>query len=420
MSANTLLTIGQITRDAAMVLGNTLDLVKRVNRAYDSDFGIKSALVGKTINLRRPIKPLVRTGEVVDIQPILETYSPLTFSPPIGCDYALTTTELTFSIEDYLKTVTEPSMQVIASEIERQGIVAAMANFSNSVGTPGTALTGGPTGTARAAIGQALALLNANLAPPGPERKTLLIDPYFSSLLVDTNASLFNPSAAISAQYTSGMFQGAALGFGAIFMNQLTPRTTAPVFGGTPLTNYGTPFAAVDTWAQTATLVTDGWTATTTVLPAGTIFTIANVNSVNPTTKVSTGVAKQFTVTANTVTDGSGNSTITYSPAIVTTGPYQNVSAAPANNAAISIVGATTVASQVALAFDRDALVLANKDLVPFSSGMSKVITDDQTGIGVRVSQLPDIKTNQEILRFDVNVAWAVLYPELGVKIFTS
>lgn len=417
MAANTLLTISMITRDAAMVLGNSLDLVKRVNRDHDSDFGVKSAQIGQSINIRRPIRPSIRTGSVVDIQAIVETYSPLTFGNPLGCDYALTSQELTFSVEDYLKKVVEPSVTRIAAEIEAAGH-ALVYKFPNAVGTPGVALTGGPTGTARAAVGRALALLNKQLAPPISGRKTLLNDPDFNGVLVDNNASLFNPQADIAKNYTGG-YQGNFSDF-TVFMNQLVASQTASTYGGTPLTNYAAGFPANDVWSETGSLVTDGWTATTTTLAPGTVFTIAGVNEVNAQTKAPLSSLKQFTVTAASTTDGSGNSTLTYSPTIVTTGGFQNVSAAPANNAAITVLGATGSTSQLAVAFDRDALMMAAKELIPYSVGMGSTVTDDQTGIPIRVQQMPDVRTNQEILRFDVMVAWATLYNQLGVKIYTT
>jgi hypothetical protein len=61
---------------------------------------------------------------------------------------------------------------------------------------------------------------------------------------------------------------------------------------------------------------------------AGDVFTLPLVFSVNPVTKQSTGSLMQFVVTANASSDGSGNLTAIISPAIITAGPFQNVTAA--------------------------------------------------------------------------------------------
>jgi len=412
MSANSLATISMISRDAAMVLGNTLDLAKRVNRSFDSDFGVKGAQIGQTINVRRPIRPTVRTGSVVDIQAVVETYSPLTFTDPYGADYALTSQELTFSVEDYFDKVAKPSVVAIASKIEAAG-QALVDKFYGTIGTPGVALTGT---TGRTAITKALALLNKNDAPREEGRKTLLNDPDFNGVLADGNASLFNPQAEIAKIYTDG-YQGRFSSFD-VFMNQLVKAHTNGVYGGTPLVNGAVP--ANSTWGTSTSIVTDGWTATTTTLSVGDVLTIAGVYMVNPQTKETLGTLQQFVVAEKTVTDGSGNSTIKVSPALVSSGGFQNVSAMPADNAAITVLGASGAVTQYALAFDKDAILLAAKELMPYSVGVGKTTTDDQTGIPIRVQQMPDIRTNQEILRFDVMVAWATLYEQLGVKIATT
>lgn len=414
MTANSLLTISMISRDAAMVLGNTLDLAKRVNRDYDSDFGVKNAQIGQSLSIRRPIRPSVRVGSVVDIQPIVETYSPLVFTAPIGTDYALTSQELTFSVEDYLDKVVEPSMARISSEIEAQG-QSLITQFYNTVGTPGVALTGGSSGTALPAITKALALLNKNLAPNEGGRKTLLNDPDFNGVLATSNLTYFNPGPEISKMYTSG-YQGDFSSF-RVFMNQLVQSHTNGTYGGTPVVASTVP--ANSTWGTSSTLSTSGWTSGATTLNAGDVFTVAGVYMVNAQTKQTIATLQQFVVTA-TVSDTAGAIVMSVSPAIVTTGGFQNVSAAPASGAAITVLGASGAVTQNALAFDRDAIMLATKELMPASVGIGKTTTDDQTKIPVRVQQAYDIRTNQEILRFDVMTAWNTLYSQLGVRICTN
>lgn len=432
MTANTLLAISYISRDAAIVLGNTLDLAKRVNRDFDSDFGVKSAQIGQNINVRRPIRPTANVGSIISAQAITETYSPLTFTDPYNTSYVLTSSELTFSVEDYYDKVVEPSVQQLASFIEAQG-QALLPQFYGLIGTPGTALTGGSSGTALPAINKALALLNKNDAPNQAGRKTLLNDPDFNAVLASSNLSYFNPGPEISKIYTSG-YQGDYSAM-RVFMNQLVQSHTNGLYGGTPTIATTVPSNAV--WGTSSTISTTGWTATTTSLNYGDVFTISGVYMVNPQTKQPLGTLQQFTVingypgllndgtyivppVNSMVTDGSGNSTITVSPAIVTTGGFQNVSQAPQAGATITVAGGSQVTTQNALAFDRDAIMLAAKELMPLSVGIGKTTTDDQTRIPIRVQQASDIKTNQEYMRFDVMVAWNVLYSQLGVRVATT
>jgi hypothetical protein len=87
--------------------------------------------------------------------------------------------------------------------------------------------------------------------------------------------------------------------------------------GGTPLVNGA---------SQSGTsLVTDGWTASAAVrMKAGDCFTVA-------------GLDVLFRATADISSDGSGNATITIEPPIV-------AGSSPANNAALTIAGATITA----------------------------------------------------------------------------
>lgn len=407
---NTLQTISMISRDAAMVLGNTLDLCKRVNRDHDQDFGVKAAQIGQTINVRRPIRPTVRTGSVVDIQPIVETYSPLTFGNPIGADYALTSQELTFSVEDYFDKVVKPSVVRIASEIEAQGN-ALINRFYGMVGTPGTALT---NTTARSAVAKALALLNKNDSPREENRKTLLNDPDFNGVLTDSNSALFNPSSEISKMYTDG-YQGTYASF-TVFMNQLVGSHQVGTYSGSPV--IAATFSPNTVWSVSSVISTSGWGSGVTTLNMGDTFTIAGVYMVNPQTKQTLSALQQF-VNVLTVSDTTGAISMTVSPAIVTSGGFQNVSRAPTASDVITVAGASGAFTQYALAFDRDAIMLAAKELIPTSVGLGKTTTDDQTGIPMRVVQAYDIRSNQEIMRFDVMVAWATLYDTLAVKIAT-
>jgi hypothetical protein len=64
----------------------------------------------------------------------------------------------------------------------------------------------------------------------------------------------------------------------------------------------------------------------------GDVFTIAGVFDVNPVTKATLPILKQFVVAIGSerlASDGAGNLTLTISPQIITSGAQQNVSAVP-------------------------------------------------------------------------------------------
>lgn len=405
--SNQLLTISMITNEAAMVLGNNTVLAKCVNRDYDNDFGIVGAKIGQTINIRRPVRPITRSGPVVDIQSAVETYSPLTFTDPIGVDYAFTSQEMTFSIDDFSNRFIKPAMVAIANQVDKLGF-DLMSKVYNLVGTPGTPLT---TSTARDAVLAAAAKLYDNLAPVDDGNLHFVNGSAFNAVLSGSNAALFNPQKEISEIYVKG-FQGDFGGF-RHYMDQLVQGHQNGVYAGTPKVKGG---------GQTgSSIVTDGWTPTTTSLNVGDVFTIDGVFQVNGQTRQNTGVLQQFVVTEKTVTDGGGESTIKISPAIVTSGNFQNVTAAPADNADITVAGATGDFYNQSLGFHRDAFMLANKELVlPVGVERAMYGKDPLSGIGVRVVQQYDVRNDQFITRFDTMVAWATLYEQLAVRLATN
>lgn len=398
-----------ITSEAARILGNNLVLAKCVNREYDDDFAIKGAKIGQSINVRKPARYTARIGSVVDIQAQTETYAPLTFTNPIGVDLAFTSQEMTFSLDDFANRFIKPAIVRIANTVDAQGY-ALINNSYMYVGTPGTALT---ASTARTAVLQAAAKLYDNDAPVGSEDMHFISGSDFNAVLADSNASLFHPGKEISDAYVKGM-QGTFGGF-KHYMGQAVTAHTNGVYGGSPtMLTTGTP-------QQGSALSTVGWTATTTALAVGDVFTIAGVFGVNPQNYTSYKWLQPFTVTAASVTDGAGASVIQVSPSIVATGPFQNVSAAPATSAAIVVIGASTVTSQQAIGFHKDAIMLANQELItPGNVEESAYIRDEQTNIGIRFASQWDIRTNQHIQRFDTMVAWANLYPQLLTRVFTN
>lgn len=408
--SNTLLTTSMITREAARVLSNNLVLAKCVNRSYDDEFAIAGAKIGQTLNVRKPVRPTTSQGPVANIQGANETYAPLTFTDPYNVSYAFTSQEMQFSIDAFSERFIKPAMIALANKIDSVGYSAIMNAIYNQVGTPGTPQT---EATARATVLQAAATLYNNDAPVDSGDLHCINTPAFNAILSGSNAALFNPSASISENYIKGL-QGTFGGF-SHYLSQNVPGHTVGVYGGTPLANSVTP--------QTGSvIVTDGWTATTTSLKAGDVITFAGVYMVNPQTKLDLGILQQFVVTLDSVTDGSGNSTISVSPAIVTTGGTQNVTNGVPNNAAITVVsGASGSAHGYSLAFHRDAIMCANKDLpLPGGVAMADYVRDPMSGIGIRVVQQYDVRNDQFITRFDTQVAWAPLYEQLAVRIATN
>jgi hypothetical protein len=167
-----------------------------------------------------------------------------------------------------------------------------------------------------------------------------------------------------------------------------------------------------------ASLITDGWANSTAVIKKGDVFTIADVNHVNPQSLVSTASVQQFVATANGTSDGSGELTISISPSITTGTGFKTVDGSPADNAAITMVGAEASQSPQGLAFHKDAFTLAMADLpLPQGTDMAARVSDDQLGMSIRLIRDYDITTDKFPCRLDVLYGWAALRPELACRL---
>jgi hypothetical protein len=398
--ANNLLTIGMITRESLRVLESMLPFTKNVNKQYSDQFARDGAKIGDSLNIRKPPRYVGRDGPLLQVENSVESTIPLTLSQA-GCDISFSTKDMTLSIDDFRERFLVSAMSTVAGKIELAGM-QQYQNVYNVVGTPGVLPTASTLGTANA-------LLDASLAPMDG-RRTVILEPYATANLVQDTKGLFQDSGTIAEQYESGRF---ARGFGFnAYTGQMIPSHTAGIQGGTPLVN--------GAGQSGNALVTDGWTAAAaTRLKKGDTFTIAGVFAVNLQSRQSTGKLQSFVVTSDAASDGSGNMTVQISPAIVTSGQFQTVDSAPADNAAITVTSGTSgQVSKQNLAFHPDAFTFATADMVlPDGVWMADRVVSRTSGISMRAVRAYDITTDQAPLRLDVLFGWATTRPELAVRI---
>lgn len=404
--ANNILVNGIVEKVALPILRNKLPMVMEANKDYQSEISDQNARQGGTIFIKRPPRYIGRDGELMKIESTVETAVPMTLQMT-GVDVSFSQKDLMLSMDDVkrggLDHVLEPAMTTIAAKIEAAGTLL-YRSVATSVGTPGTP----PTTTTP------ISLANAYITAAGGSlggARIAILDSFANASLADSLKLVFNPTAEISKTYMTGRL-GRGYGFD-FYDDPAVQSHTAGTYGGTPLVNGA---------GQTgSSLVTDGWTPTTTTLNVGDTFTIAGVNSVNPQTRQDTGKLAFFVVTAKTSTDGSGNSTIAISPAITPSGQFQNVTAAPADNAAITVTSGTSgQVSRQSLLYDKNAFTFAGApQALPRGQGVAYAgqASDPMSGLSISLIQQYDIKTNQMLTRFDVLYAWLATYPELAVRL---
>lgn len=398
---NTLLNPSMITKESLRILENNLTFTKGVNREYDDAFGIDGAKIGTTLNIRKPARYAGRTGTAIGIEDHTETQVPLVLNKQFGVDVSFTSQELSLNIDAFADRIIKPAMAKIANEIDKDGL-ALYQEVYNTVGTPATVPS-----TFKVYL-EAGAKMDYE-GCPRDNMRSVVINPGAQVEIVDALKGLFHSSEKIADQYESGNM-GLAGGFKFSMDQNVAVHTVGPL-GGTPLVNGAAQVGA--------SLVTDGWTAAAASrLKKGDVFTIAGVLAVNPMNGQSTGQLRQFVVTADVSSDGSGNATIPISPAIVATGPFKNVTAAPADNAAITVLGAANAVSPQHLAYHKDAFTLACADLLlPKGVDMASRAASKQLGISIRMVRQYAISTDTLPCRFDVLYGWKAIYPELACRI---
>jgi hypothetical protein len=400
-AANTLLTISMITKEALRILENNLAFTRRVNRQYDDKFAIEGAKIGYVVNARKPVRYIVTTGQALQIQDSTETQVPVTLTTQDHVDFQFSSADLALSVDLFKERFLQPAVSALANKIDANGL-GLYNQIWNTVGVPGTVPS---TLLTYLLAGVAL----DNNAAPMDEQRHLVISPKMQAYIVDALKGLFQQSTEIGRQYIKGTM-GTSSGW-QWAMDQNVPTHTVGPLGGVPL---------VDLAGQTGTtLNTKGWTAAVAArLNEGDVFTIDGVYGVNPNSRQSTGDLQQFVVRGNVASLVGGTAAIPIAPAIITSGAYQTVTASPANNAPINVLGAANTATVQGMGFHRDAFTLVTADLpVPKGVDMGSRVSDKQLGISLRIVRAYDINSDQWPTRIDVLYGWATLRPELAVRI---
>lgn len=398
------------TSECLMSLVNELVFTKNVNREYDDKFAHKGAQIGDTINIRRPARYTVSSGAALSTQDYTETSIPLTINSQKHIDTTFTSVELTLKVEDFSERVIKPKMIQLANQIDQDGLQSAVGLIGNLTGTAGTS----PNNISF--ITDAGRRLD-DFSTPRDGDRYFLLDTGSNASMINALSGFFNDPRLVSSQYKDAVFVDGTntIGF-KIGMSQNVYRQTTGPRGGSPVVN-GAGQGLTAGWANTGTLITNGWTAAAAQrVAAGDVFTIVGLNAVNPVTRQSTGQLMQFVVLGNQSSDGAGNLTLNISPAIITAGPFQNVAAAPTNGNALTFVGTASTQYARNLAWHKSAFTLGCVDLVDVSELGAWGARRQWKGMSLRVVRQYAISTDTVPARVDVLYGWASPYPELACQ----
>lgn len=396
--ANTVLTSSIITKEALRLLHSKLTFIGNINKQYDSSFAKTGAKIGDTLKIRLPNQYTVRTGKTLSTQDTTETSTTLQVATQKGVDVNFSSAELTMSLDDFSSRILEPAMAVLASNIEADALTM-YKDVYNLVGSAGTV----PTGTdALKTYLQARQKLNETLTPMDNNR-TMHLLPISSVEIVNSLKGLFNDTKAIAEQYREGEM-GRTAGFD-WYENTLLPTHTV----GNKVA--GVTVSGASQTGSTLLVVS----AASDTFKAGTVFTIAGVYQVHPESKATMASLQQFVVTADVTATGLTQS-LAISPSIVTSGAAQNVSASPANSAAITFVGSASTGYGQNLAFHKDAFSFATADLI-MPQGVDFARREVYDGISMRIVRAYDINNDNLPCRIDVLYGYKTLRPQMACRV---
>lgn len=394
---NSILTATAVTREALRVLHQKLNFIGNINRQYDDSFAKSGAKIGDSLKVRLPNQYVVRTGATLSAQDTAETSTTLQVATQKGVDLSFTSLDLTLSLDDFSKRILDPAMSVLAANIEADALTM-YKDVYNVVDQDATAFTWNTVLNGRK-------MLNDNLAPMDNQRRALL-STGSSFKLVDALKGLFQDSGEISKQYKEGMM-GRSAGFDFYENTLLVPHTTGTAAKTTGYTVNG----AVTANGSAAVVVQTG----TTTFKKGDVFTVAGCFRVHPETKVSTAVLQNFVVTAD-YAGGAGS--VSFAPAIYTSGGRQNVVAAGMANSS-AIVKVAAGASELInadMVFHKDAFTFATADLV-MPSGVDFTAREVQDGLSMRIVRAYDINNDAFPCRLDILYGYKTLRAELASRL---
>lgn len=158
----------------------------------------------------------------------------------------------------------------------------------------------------------------------------------------------------------------------------------------------------------------------------GDAFTIAGVNAVHHITKQDTGQLKTFRI-VEIVSGAGGTGTVKISPAIVSNGgstdaeaQYQNVTATPADGAAITFLNIADAA--VNCFWHREAIELLPASLaVPTDAGADIMRATTDQGVELVMQKQFDIDTQKTKYRWDTLYGVVMAQPEMaGIMLFSQ
>jgi hypothetical protein len=232
----------------------------------------------------------------------------------------------------------------------------------------------------------------------------------------------FNATDALATGAFRNGFTGAVGGIPTLFTQQLPNHTNGNDVTGVAVDGAAQSVTYASCATSTApgrfmtqTLHVDGITTGTGTVKAGSVFTIAGVYAWDNRANQSTGRLQQFVVLADVTASGVSDADLVIYPAMIVQGvsdvdtAHATVDSVPADDAAITFVGAASTAYKPRLLLDKNAINVCTADLILPASDTSMRKALSKLPLSVRMWQKSDFATGAHSIRFDVALTANVL-----------
>lgn len=393
---------------------NYLNFAKVANRNLEGDFkGLKYA-TGQTINYRLEERYLGGLGATATSEGRVQVVRPLTIDTQFHTMVEFSGMELTFDRardQPRLDQMLNPRAKRLANMVEQFIADNVQTATYQAIGTPGVAIS-------QDTIFDTAAYM-AELGIPADGNRYFANSPRVTATL---NKALFNTfNTTVNRGALLDGFIGHLSGFDFFETNFLSRQIAGTgQAGGTPPTGYklggtitGGPVIGGSTLSVTGLVASQAI-----AFEKGDIITVApaaNVFMVNPLTYEPLVQTAQFVVTARVASDGAGNATIPISPAIVISGPRQNISAAIPNGAQLYLANS----HNVSVAFHNQAIVFAAPPIKELKGGVECATSySDLYKMSMTYSLGADIRNYIQLDRIDL-IAGESTNPEFAVRVMS-
>jgi hypothetical protein len=417
--SNSFKVIDYITKECTRLAHEKLSFIATVDKQYDDAFKDNGqGKKGSVIRVRRPNAYVRRKNSLkMDVQDTVELSDSFTLATVDGVDMKFNHQELIQSVnsdaafDDFSSKYIEPAVSVLVSGIEADFLEFATKQTYNLVGTAGNAIN------SITVPALARARLNKCLAPK--DNRSIQVDSSVMAAIVGGTPTYFNPANDVSKAFREGFFSRTQMAD--FYENErVWTMTTGDDAAGAIDT------AADGEYSQGMTSINIDALGTT--LYAGQVFTWADMYACHPETKQPYPYLQQFVITAAPTVAGN-EATVTFSPAIYTTGARKNVCTntgaditlthAAQNNKVVTFVGAVSSSYIQTLMYQKEAFQFVTADL-PLMDDAHKCMRKAKDGLSIRVWQGSDIVNGELLMRLDIMYGWAALNPQWACRLIGS